>query len=222
LPEICRDSRDLEDRIMSATPQPILSDRFPRAVRLAVELHRGQARKGTATPYVAHVLGVASLALEHGADEDEAIAALLHDGPEDNGGIDTLNRIRVDFGERVAHIVDGCTDTYEDPKPPWLARKRAYVEHATAADESIVLVSAADKLYNATSLLADLRTFGDAVWHRFNAQRSDVLWYYRALVAAYAKAARRSDRPGVHLIVGRLDGLVATLESETGPRSARA
>ena len=113
-------------------------------------------RKGSQTPYIAHPLGVASLVLEDGGDEDEAIAALLHDAPEDQGGLETLEQIRIRFGERVASIVDGCTDTYETPKPPWRRRKDDYLAHLPTASPSVWRVSLADKLHNARTILVDL------------------------------------------------------------------
>jgi GTP pyrophosphokinase len=124
-------------------------------------------------------LGVASTVLTHGGDEDEAIAALLHDAVEDQGGKPRLREIRRKFGARVAHIVEGCTDADTDPKPPWLARKKAYLRHLRSADPSVLLVSAADKLYNASEILADLRQHKDEVWTRFKGGKKGTLWYYR-------------------------------------------
>lgn len=123
-------------------------------------------------------MGVTSTVLTHGGDEDEAIAALLHDAVEDQGGKPRLREIRRKFGARVAHIVEGCTDADTDPKPPWLARKKAYLEHLRSADPSVLLVSAADKLYNASEILADLRKQGDSVWARFKGGKEGSLWYY--------------------------------------------
>ena len=164
-----------------------LSSRFDRAVNTARTLHSDQVRKGTSIPYISHLLGVASIALEHGADEDVAIAALLHDAVEDAGGAETLQSIRQDFGERVAGIVDECSDTDVVPKPPWLERKKAYIAHISEASVDALLVSAADKLHNARSILMDLRTHGDAVWDRFNAERDDILWYYRELLGEFRR-----------------------------------
>jgi hypothetical protein len=104
---------------------------------------------------------------ENGGTEDETVAALLHDAPEDRGGKECLEEIRVRFGDEVAKIVDGCTDTYEDPKPEWRPRKEAYIAHVAEASPSVRLVSAADKLHNARSILADLRAVGDELWERF-------------------------------------------------------
>lgn len=155
--------------------------RFREALVYAAELHEQQTRKASDVPYVAHLLGVTSIALEHGADEDEAIAALLHDAVEDQGGQATADEIRHRFGDRVVEIVLGCTDADTIPKPPWRARKEAYIAHIEHASPSVWLVAAADKLCNARSILADYRRLGDAVWSRFNGGKDGTLWYYRTL-----------------------------------------
>lgn len=160
-------------------PEPVLSARFRAALAYAARLHARQARKGTRRPYIAHLLGVTSSVLTHGADEDEAIAALLHDAVEDQGGKPRLREIRRKFGPRVARIVDGCTDSYTEPKPPWLERKKQYLRHLRSAGESIRLVSAADKLYNAREILADYRLLSDSIWSRFSGEKRGTLWYYR-------------------------------------------
>jgi GTP pyrophosphokinase len=134
---------------------------------------------------MAHLLGVASIALEYGAKEDEAIAALLHDAVEDAGGVERLDDIRKRFGDVVANIVDECTDAYTIPKPPWRERKEKYIAHVSVASRSARLVSAADKLHNARSILQDYRVHGEALWSRFNGGRDGTLWYYRALVNAF-------------------------------------
>ena len=182
--------------------------RFEEALVYAASLHRDQTRKGSETPYVTHLLAVAAIVGENGGAEDEAIAALLHDAPEDRGGRERLEDIRRRFGGAVAEIVDGCTDTYEDPKPAWRPRKEAYVERVSTASPSVQLVSAADKLHNARSILADLRTVGDELWTRFTGGREGTLWYYRALVEAYAE-------PGSDAVVEELDRVVREIESLT-------
>jgi (p)ppGpp synthase/HD superfamily hydrolase len=159
-----------------------LGPRFERAMLFATRKHSGQHRKGTTVPYVAHLLGVTSLVLEAGGDEDLAIAALLHDVVEDCGGAPMLKEIRRRFGKRVAHVVGGCTDTDLDPKPPWLQRKKDYIAHLRTADVDTRLVSAADKLYNVRSIVAAYREVGDRVWERFQGKRDGTLWYYRALL----------------------------------------
>ena len=163
---------------------PPLGPRFDDALVYASQLHAAQVRKQTAVPYVSHLLAVCGLVLEDGGDEDEAIAALLHDAVEDQGGAPRLAEIRARFGPRVAEIVDGCSDTDQVPKPPWRLRKEAYVAHLAdpATSESVLRVSAADKLHNARSVLAERRVLGDVVWDRFNAGRDEQLWYYRAVV----------------------------------------
>ena len=162
-----------------------LGPRFEEALTYAARLHREQVRKGSGVPYLSHLLGVAGIALEHGASEDEAIAALLHDAVEDQGGAPTLAEIRRRFGDTVADIVAGCSDTDVVPKPPWRPRKEAYVAHLASASPSVRLVSAADKLHNARSILTDYRRLGEAVWSRFTGRKEGTLWYYRAVVQAF-------------------------------------
>ena len=170
---------------VSDEPAVVLGDRYVAAVSEAVSLHARQARKGNAIPYVSHLLAVSSLVLEHGGDEDQAIAALLHDGPEDQGGAATLAAIRDRFGPRVAAIVEACSDTLETPKPPWRARKEAYIAHlADIADgigPDVWPVSLADKVHNARTIVADLRVGGAAALDRFNGGREGTLWYYGTL-----------------------------------------
>ncbi|RKQ90875.1 HD domain-containing protein [Solirubrobacter pauli] len=165
-------------------PGQRLGARFDRAVRLARELHAAQQRKGTQIPYLAHLLGVASLVLEDGGSEDEAIAGLLHDAVEDQGGARTLREIEQLFGREVAHIVAACSDTDVVPKPPWRERKEAYIAHLATAHPSVLRVSLADKLHNARAIQYDLQSGAD-VWRRFNAGRDEVLWYYGALADAF-------------------------------------
>ena len=170
-----------------------MTERFDHAFALARELHARQRRKQTDIPYVSHLMGVASLVLEDGGDEDEAIAALLHDAVEDQGGPATLAVIRERFGDRVAGIVQDCSDTDEVPKPPWRARKEAYIAHLATASDGALRVSLADKLHNARSILFDERA-GHDVFARFHASREETLWYYRSLAEAFAA---RTDSPMV-------------------------
>lgn len=165
-----------------------LTNRFDDALVFARVLHAAQVRKGTTIPYVAHLLAVASIVLEHGGTEDEAMAALLHDAVEDQGGAPTLVEIRDRFGSAVAAIVAGCTDANTVPKPEWRARKEAYVAHIAGASASVRLVSAADKLRNARAIVSDHREIGSSVWSRFNVGPTDIRWYYRALTDAFTKA----------------------------------
>jgi GTP pyrophosphokinase len=160
-------------------------ERFEEALVLAARLHRTQRRKSTEVPYVTHLLAVASLVGEAGGSEDEVIAALLHDAVEDQGGRETLDEIRARFGEHVADTVDACTDAYEVPKPPWRDRKERYVAHLAAASASARLVSCADKLHNARSIVSDLRVDGEDTWPRFRGGKEGTLWYYRSLVRAF-------------------------------------
>lgn len=161
---------------------PKLGARFEEALLFASRKHSGQTRKQTQVPYVAHLLSVTALVLEAGGDEDQAIAAVLHDVVEDCGGAPVLAEVRERFGIRVANIVEGCTDTDTVPKPPWRARKEYYLRHLREAGEDVRLVSAADKLHNVRSIVADYRYVGEAVWERFAGRREGTLWYYRAVL----------------------------------------
>ena len=163
----------------------ILSQRYADAFAFAFATHREQIRKGSNVPYFAHVMGVSSLVLEHGGDEDQAIAALLHDAAEDQGGHAMLAQIEARFGSTVREIVRGCSDSLDASKPPWRERKRQYIEHLKSASPAVQLVSACDKLYNARAILSDLREIGESLWERFTGGREGVLWYYRELANAF-------------------------------------
>jgi (p)ppGpp synthase/HD superfamily hydrolase len=194
-------------------PRP-LGPQFLEAIGYAARLHANQARKGTDRPYIGHLLGVTALVLRYGGDEEQAIAALLHDAAEDQGGRATLEAIRGKYGTRVAHIVEACTDSMEIPKPAWLARKRSYVEHVRHASHEVVLVSAADKLYNVREILYDYRAGGEKLWSRFSGGREGVLWYYRALVNAFTESLQQdiAAPSPVHAIIAELGRAVAELE----------
>ena len=183
----------------------MLTERFDEALLYASALHREQTRKGSTTPYVAHLLATASIALEHGADEDEAIAALLHDAIEDQGGEPTRQEIERRFGARVAGIVKECSDTDVEPKPPWRERKEAYLAHLSELSPSARFVVSCDKLHNVRSLLLDYELLGEDVWERFNGGREGTLWYYRAIADALAAG-------GTSPIVQELGRTVARLE----------
>lgn len=183
----------------------MLTERFERALIFATRLHEGQRRKGSGVPYISHLLAVCALTIEYGGDEDEAIAALLHDAIEDQGGDAARAQILRNFGPRVAEIVDGCSDTDESPKPPWRARKEAYVRHVAEAPPSVRLVSACDKIHNARTLVMDYRVCGEQLWTRFTGGRAGTLWYYRAMVTALRAA-------GASPVVEELDLVVAELE----------
>jgi GTP pyrophosphokinase len=184
-----------------------LTDRFTQALAFPVRIHAGQRRKGTAIPYLSHPLAVASLALEHGADEDEAMAALLHDAIED-GPPEAAEEIARLFGPRVAALVAGCSDSQGRPKPPWRRRKEAYLAHLAEAPAGVLLVSLADKVHNARAILLDYRQVGEALWSRFKADKAGTLWYYRAPVAAFQA---RQEAP--RALVEELARTVAVLEA---------
>lgn len=186
---------------------PKLGPRFLRAFVFAAKRHSGQTRKASTIPYLAHLMGVASLVLEAGGDEDLAIAALLHDVVEDCGGAPMLKEVRRRFGKRVAAIVDGCTDADTDPKPPWRERKEKYLRHLKTADADTRLVSAADKLNNVRSILSDYRAIGESVWSRFNGGRDGTLWYYRTLLEIFLGHPRNRITLDFELAVNELDSL---------------
>lgn len=164
------------------TPVVVLGRRFENALALMTRLHRLQGRKNEPpTPYIAHLLAVTALVLEYGGDEDEAIAALLHDAVEDQGGHETLEEIRKRFGEGVANTVDGCTDAYVQPKPPWRERKEMHVRELREASGSVRLITAADKVHNIESTLEDLRRDGPVVLDRFRGGRDGTYWYYESV-----------------------------------------
>lgn len=186
----------------------ILTKRFEDALVYAAVKHAAQKRKGTEIPYISHPLAVAAIVIENGGSEDEAIAALLHDVPEDCGGAEALNDIRHRFGDAVSAIVADCTDAWETPKPAWRPRKERYIEHLSLVSPSTLLVSSADKLHNGRSILNDYKIVGETLWERFSAGKES-LWYYRALVQAFRKR-------GKHLaIVEELDGIVTEIEKQS-------
>jgi GTP pyrophosphokinase len=181
-----------------------LTDKFEDALVYATQLHARQTRKGSGVPYISHLLAVASLVLEHGGDEDEVIAALLHDAVEDQGGLKTLEEIRRRYGGRVAAIVEGCSDSHTIPKPPWKKRKVAYLAHLEEADPSVRLVSSADKLHNARAILSDLRRDGAGVWKQFNGGKEGTLWYYRELVRIFLSFGPHPIRDELQRVVAEI------------------
>src|SRR5450432_1911194 len=187
------------------SPSP-LTRRFEQALLFATRKHAGQIRKGTGTPYVSHLLSVAALVLEARGDEDLAIAALLHDVVEDCGGAPMLKEVRRRFGKRVADVVEACSDTDATPKPPWRERKEQYIRHLRTADAGSRLVSTADKLHNARSILADYREIGEPIWERFQGKREGTLWYYRALLGEFRRKSRNR-------LVDKLERVVTELEA---------
>jgi (p)ppGpp synthase/HD superfamily hydrolase len=190
----------------------VLTDRFDRALVYATHVHGGQIRKGTSTPYMAHLLAVAATVLEYGGDEDIAIAALLHDSVEDQGGKARLDDVRNRFGQRVARIVEACSDSLADTgrgelKAHWQERKEAYLAHLREADEDILRVSLADKVHNARAILRDLRKadVGDEVWARFSQPKGRTLWYYRSLANTFRKMLPGQLSNELHEIVEVLE-----------------
>jgi len=169
-----------------------LERKFEHALLYAAHVHGGHMRKGTTIPYFAHLLAVAALVLEDDGDEDDAISALLHDAAEDQGGQERLDDISARFGERVARIVKGCSDTLVTPKPPWRERKEAYLRHLESAADEVLRVSLADKLHNLRAIALDYGRLGDELWERFD-RDSDQLWYYGALAELFARR-----RPNLH------------------------
>lgn len=170
------------------TTAPRLTRQFDGALTYAADLHRTETRKGGDIPYLGHLLSVASLVIEAGGSETQAIAALLHDAAEDQGGEPILAEIGEKFGGEVASIVAECSDTFEDPKPPWRERKQRYIDHLGDVSEETILVSLADKLDNARAILRDYRRIGDQLWQRFSIHDPQQhLWYYRSLLAEYRR-----------------------------------
>jgi len=183
------------------------SDRLDAAFALARRLHDGQTRKGSTIPYVSHLLAVAALVSEFGGDEDQVIAALLHDAVEDQGGRPLLEGIRSQFGDRVAELVEACTDAFERPKPPWRERKLAYLSRIPAAPLDVRIIIAADKIHNLRTMIADYEQVGERLWDRFTASKEETLWYYAAV--------RDALRPGwEHPALVELQKTLATLRGQ--------
>jgi len=201
----------------SEPPEPayVVSSRLTEALAMAVARHRNQARKGTAVPYLTHLLAVAALVGESGGNEDEMIAALLHGAVEDGGGMPLLEEIRKKFGQPVAEIVEGCTEEYPGSvKSPWLARKQAYLSRLTEAPLSVLRVICADKLHNAQSVSRDLKALGPAMFERFKGDRDGTLWYYRSLARLYGALVQDEPSldPGFRTVIRELRETVAGLE----------
>ena len=197
-----------------STDAPTLTERFAGALAFAWQVHGRQLRKKTGVPYMAHVMAVCALALEHGADEDVGIAALLHDSVEDSeDGAATRDRVEEQFGPRVARIVMECSDAIAvpgQPKPPWRERKETYLRNLAGADEDALLVSACDKVHNAGSILADLREEGDTVWDRFTVKDPHVqLWYYASVRDILVRRLPGPLTDELARIVDELNSLVA-------------
>ena len=192
-----------------------LSSRFDDALLYAADLHREQERKGSAAPYFCHLMIVAGTVLEHGADEDTAIAALLHDAVEDQGGGPVLEDIRRRFGDRVASFVDGCSDSAPlrgEQKPPWRERKEAYLAHLPEACDEVRLISAADKLHNIRTVLADYREMGEELWPRFKGGREGTLWYFRTIADIFCHRGPRQLGEEIAKTLDELERLIAAGE----------
>ena len=187
---------------------PKLGLRLQRAFRYAAEKHEGQTRKQTAVPYLSHLMAVASLVLEAGGDEDMAIAALLHDVVEDCGGMPRLREVRKMFGPRVAKIVNGCTDSFGEPKAEWVERKKEYLREVKHADIETRLVSSSDKLHNVRTILTDYRRDGEAIWARFSGKKDGTLWYYRALSDEYQRRSPNRITRELEIAVAELERVV--------------
>jgi len=193
-------------------PHVYLSDRFFQAMAYAADAHREQVRKSTNIAYISHPFGVASLVLEAGGDEDQAISALLHDVAEDCGGEPRLAEIADKFGERVAHIVRGCSDSLvvdEVTKAPWRERKEAHIQYLKDADSDIMVVTAADKTHNARAIATDIASIGNRVWDRFNADQSEIIWYYNSIFNLL------SDAGVTPALLNPLRAAISVMESDT-------
>jgi (p)ppGpp synthase/HD superfamily hydrolase len=208
----------VDERGWPLPPRPWLySDAMIEALAAAAQIHATQLRKGTNIPYLSHLLGTCSIALEYGADTDEAIAALLHDAIEDGLPTDAARATVWSFGPEVGRIVEACTDAETHPKPPWRERKEEYLAHLAGQDGRVLLVSASDKLHNARSIVRDLRGVGDEVWGRFGASKQETLWYYRSLVTAY-----RANPAHPRALIDELDRTVTEMEALPSPGDRRA
>ena len=199
-------------------PKFVPSTRLIHAFQMASEWHAQQVRKSTTIPYLSHLMGVASLVMEHGGDEDQTIASLLHDAVEDIGSVLTPI-ITVQFGQRVADIVLGCTDSIAElngQKPDWKVRKKKYLRHLQETHADVLLVSACDKLHNARAIVTDLDSLGVKMFERFNSKPDQILWYYRSLAEVFD--ARMPDTSLVRELkatVDRMDRLSSSGRNES-------
>ncbi len=196
----------------------VLTEKFDRALLYATHVHGGQVRKETTVPYVAHLFAVAATVLEYGGGEDTAIAGLLHDAAEDQGGEARLADIRNRFGAKVAGIVASCSDSTADTaggqqKEKWQIRKERYLRHLHAVDQDTLLVSLSDKVHNARSILRDLRKheIGPLVWERFNQPKDRTLWYYGQLATTFMDLVPEQEEAGQ--LARKLRDIVEALES---------
>ena len=199
----------VDERGVPLPPRPWqYSDRLIAAMAAAAQIHGSQVRTGTTIPYLSHLLGACAIALDYGAGEDEAIAALLHDAIEDGQPTAAARATVWSFGDEVGRIVEGCTDADTHPKPPWRERKESYLARLDVEDRSVLLISASDKLHNARSIVRDLRDIGEEVWGRFSAPKAQTLWYYRSLVTRY-----RRNPAHTPALIDELDRTVTEMET---------
>jgi (p)ppGpp synthase/HD superfamily hydrolase len=213
-----------------AIPTVVLGERFERALVLAARWHRLQARKSTYTPYLGHLLAVCELVMTAGGDEDECIAALLHDAVEDQGGAARLEDIRREFGERVAGIVaevtePGTTEVVGARKPPWEERKRGYLDRLAVATPAAVLVSICDKTYNLRSLIDNVEEHGEVGWSVYTGGPARQLWFYRSLATIYDERIPGRMAQKFRLLAQRLAALMppgGLPESRVGVGSSQA
>jgi (p)ppGpp synthase/HD superfamily hydrolase len=185
------------------------SDKFTQALSFAAKLHNGQLRKGTQIPYISHLLSVSAIVMRNGGDEEQAIAALLHDSVEDQGGINLLSDIESKFGARVAKIVKQCSDSFEKPKPPWDQRKKAYVATIAHKSDDAILISMADKVDNARTILNNYHKIGEKLWERFRGGREGTLWYYRACVDAFGNRSNSDLYHELADLVSQIEDMAA-------------
>jgi (p)ppGpp synthase/HD superfamily hydrolase len=181
-PKYLKDEDKKKKMLKENIPSTFLTKRYLAAMEYAISQHKDQTRKQTNIPYISHCLAVSSLVLEAGGDEDQAIAGLLHDVAEDCGGEPRLVEIENLFGKRVAKIVRGCSDSLtesETTKAPWKERKLEHLNKLRQSDKDILIVTGADKTHNARAIVTDSQIIGDQIWSRFNAEKSDIIWYYQ-------------------------------------------
>ena len=193
---------------MSEHVQP-LSEKFRSAIDFAFQLHKDQIRKGSNVPYISHLMAVTGLVLESGGDEDEAIAAVLHDAVEDQGGLATLEEIRCRFGDKVASIVKECSDSFSTPKPPWRERKEKYLQKLETASPSVLKISLADKFHNIRSLYWAYLRYGEKTWANFRGGKEGTLWYYHELSKVFHKH-------NANFMLQEFDRYLEQLEKEIG------
>ena len=185
------------------------SDKFTNALSFTATLHNGQLRKGTQIPYISHLLSVSVIVMRNGGDEEQVIAALLHDSVEDQGGITLLSDIESKFGARVAKIVRQCSDSFEKPKPPWDQRKKAYVASIAHKSDDAILISMADKADNAHTILNNYRKIGEKLWELFRGGREGTLWYYRACVDAFGNRSNSDLYQELADLVSQIEDIAA-------------